>query len=168
MKYLLDIISVFIVSGLVLLTAQRPVIDLNARSPVADKRRPQEITKEEMKKVEKGIVRGVAISNVLKERNIFSLDGRYSMSEVGSAAMKGPVPQSLDTLIGILQGQEKKAVFQEYTGSIVTLTEGKKLLDGFVITRIGNNSVEVKKGKEKKELRIFEVKVPRLTIGKKP
>lgn len=90
------------------------------------------------------------------------------MTEVGSTAMKGPVPESLDTLIGILQGQEKKAIFREYTGAIVTLTVGKKLLDGSVITGIGSTTVEVKKGKEKRELRIFEVKVPRLRTGKKP
>jgi len=81
--------------------------------------------------------------------------------------MRGPPPENPYTLIGILHGEEKKAVFREYTGSILFLTVGKKLIDDSIITRIDSTSVEVKKGKEKKELKIFDVKVPRLSTEKK-
>ena len=168
MKYLLDIICVVIVVILALLTAERPVIDLNIRPSIADKRKPQNTTKEETKKVEKEIVRAVVTHEALKERNIFSADGRYATSGVGGGEMKGSLPEKPYTLIGILHGQEKKAVFRDHTGSIVTLTVGKKLIDGSVITRIDSTSVEVKKGKEKKELKIFDVKVPRLSVRGKP
>jgi len=166
MKYLLDIICVVIVVILALLTTQRPVIDLSIRPSIADKRQPQDTKKEKTKNVQKEIVRDVVTSKVLKDRNIFSADGKYPTSGAGSADMgagvKAALPENPYTLIGILQGEEKKAVFREYTGSIVTLTVGKKLIDDSVITRINNTSVEVKKGKEKKELRIFDVKVPPL------
>jgi hypothetical protein len=162
MKYLLDIIFVVIVVILALLTTQRPVVDLNIRPSVADKKQPQDRKKEETKKVEKEIVRNVFASKELKDRNIFSADGRYPMPKAGSAGMKDPLLKNPYTLIGILQGEEKKAVFREYTGSIVFLTIGKKLIDDSIITRIDSTSVEVKKGKEKKELKIFDVKVPPL------
>jgi hypothetical protein len=171
MKYLLDIICVVIVVILALLTTQRPVIDLIGRtgvSPVI----PSEKTaiKEETKKVQKEIVRDVFVSKVLKDRNIFSADRKYAIVTSGgsSSGTGGPLPENPYTLIGILQGEEKKAVFREYTGSIVFLTVGKKLIDDSVITRIDRNSVEVRKGKEKKELKIFDVKVPRLSTGRKP
>jgi hypothetical protein len=168
MKYLLDIICVVIVVILALLTAERPVIDLNIRPSIADKKQPQDRQKEETKKVEKEIVRDIFASKELKDRNIFSADGRYPTPGAGSTDMKGPLPENPYTLIGILQGEEKKAVFREYTGSIVFLTIGKKLIDESIITRIDNTSVEVKKGKEKKELKIFDVKVPRLSVRGKP
>jgi len=168
MKYLLDIICVVIVVILALLTAEKPVFNVNIRPSIADKKQPQDRKKEEAKKVEKEIVRDVFASKELKDRNIFSADGRYLTPGAVSAGMKGPLPENPYTLIGILQGEEKKAVFREYTGSIVFLTIGKKLIDDSIITRIDSTSVEVKKGKEKKELKIFDVKVPRLLERKKP
>lgn len=168
MKYLLDIICVILVVILAFLIAERPVVDLSIRSSPADKRQSQETRKEETSKLEKEIIRDIAATKGLKERNIFSADGKYATIGVGGTEVKGPPPENPYTLIGILQGQEKKAIFREYTGAIVTLTVGKKLLDGSVITGIGSTTVEVKKGKEKRELRIFEVKVPRLRTGKKP
>ena len=168
MKYLLDIICVVIVVILALLTAEKPVFNLNIRPSIADKKQPQDRKKEETKKVEKEIVRVVVTHEALKERNIFSADGRYATSGVGGGEMKGSLPEKPYSLIGILQGEEKKAVFREYTGSIVFLTIGKKLIDDSIITRIDSTSVEVKKGKEKKELKIFDVKVPRLSVRGKP
>jgi hypothetical protein len=161
MKYLLDIICVVIVVILVLLTTQRPVIDLIGRtgvSPVI----PSEKTaiKEETKNLQKGIVRDVVTYEALKDRNIFAADGKYAIATSGPG-MKGPLPENPYTLIGILRGEEKKAVFRDHTGSILALTVGKELIDGSVITRIDNLSVEVKKGKEKRELRIFSVKKPK-------
>jgi hypothetical protein len=166
-KYLPDILCIVLFIMIALLGAEKPVIDLNIRPSIADKRQSQDTKKEETKKVEKEIVRDVFASKVLKDRNIFSANGRYTTSGAGGADMKGPLPGNPYTLIGILHGEEKKAVFREYTGSIVFLSVGKKLIDESVITRIDSTSVEVKKGKEKRELKIFDVKVPRLSTGRK-
>lgn len=162
-KYLPDILCIVLFIMIAFLAAERPVIDLIGRtgvSPVI----PSEKTaiKEETKNLQKEIVRDVVASKALKDRNIFSADGKYPTSGVGSAGMKGPLPENPYTLIGILHGEGGKAVFREYTGSIVTLTVGKKLIDDSVITRIDSTSVEVKKGKEKRELKIFDVKIPPL------
>ena len=167
-KYLLDILCIVLFGIIALLAAEKPVFNLNIRPSIADKKQPQDRKKEETKKVEKEIVRDVFASKELKDRNIFSADGRYLTPGAGSADKKGPLPENPYTLIGILQGEEKKAVLREYTGSIVFLTIGKKLIDDSIITRIDSTSVEVKKGKEKKELKIFDVKVPRLLERKKP
>jgi len=112
----------------------------------------------EIKKEPKGIIRSAASDETLKGRNIFAADGSYALAGTG---MKGPLPENPYTLVGVLRGPEKKAVFREYTGSIVTLTVGNKLIDGAVITRIDNLSVKVKKGKERRELRIFHVDNPK-------
>jgi len=166
MKYLSDIICVVIVVILALLTTQRPVIDLIGRTAVSSRTGvspviPSDVKKEETKNLQKEIVRDVVASKALKDRNIFAADGKYAIVAMSGPGMKGPLPENPYTLIGILRGEEKKAVFREHTGSILALTVGKELIDGSVITRIDNLSVEVKKGKEKRELRIFSVKKPK-------
>lgn len=163
-KYFLDVLCVVLMVMIAFLMAQRPVVDLNLRPSIANKGQPPDVKKEEMKKVQKGMAGDVAAYEALKERNIFSPDGRYAIA-ISGASPSGPLPQASQTftLIGILHGEEKKAVFRDHTGSIVTLTIGKKLIDGSVLTRIDKFSVEVKKGKEKRELKIFDVKVPRLS-----
>jgi len=118
--------------------------------------------------VDKEIIRDTGGLKALKDRNIFSADGKYPIFAVGTAGVKEALPENPYTLIGILHGEEKKAVFRDHTGSIIALTVGKKLIDDSVITRIDSTSVEVTKGKEKRELKIFSVKVPRLSTGKKP
>jgi hypothetical protein len=168
-KYLPDILCIVLFIMIALLGAEKPVIDLNIRPSIADKRQSQDAKKEETKKVEKEIVRDVFVSKVLKDRNIFSADGKYPIVTPGPgpSGTGGRMPENPYTLMGILHGEEKKAVFREYTGSIVFLSVGKKLIDESVITRIDSTSVEVKKGKEKRELKIFDVKVPRLSTGRK-
>ena len=181
MKYLSDIICVVIVVILALLTTQKPVIDLIGRTGVSSRTGvswrtgvspviPSEKTaiKEETKNLQKLIVREVVVSDALKDRNIFAADGKYAMATTSGPGMKGPLPENPYTLIGILRGEEKKAVFREHTGSILALTVGKELIDGSVITRIDNLSVEVKKGKEKRELRIFSVKKPKPVTRRNP
>jgi len=164
-KYLLDILCIIIVVIIALLAAQKPGVDLELPPSIADKRQPHETTQEETEKGEMGIARYASAAGTLKERNIFSPDGSYTMSKAGATAT---LLESPYTLIGILKGEENKAVFRDHTGSIVTLTVGKKLGDGSVITRIDTTSVEVKKGKEKRELKIFDVKVPGPLTRQKP
>ena len=166
-KYLFDILCVVLIVSIGVLAAGRPVVDLNQRPSATDKRQPPDAKKHETKNVQKKIVRNIVASDALKERNIFAADGKYpAVVPVAGGGTGGSSPQNPNaityTLIGILDGEEKKAVLRESTGSIVALTEGKKLKDGSVITRIDKSAVEIMKGKEKKELRIFSVKVPPL------
>jgi hypothetical protein len=169
-KYFTDILCIVLFVLIAFLAAEKPVIDLNIPPSTVDKRQPQDTKKEETKKLEKEIVRDVFASEALKDRNIFSADGKYAIfiPGAGPSGTGGVLPENPYTLIGILHGEEKKAVFREYTGSILFLTVGKKLIDDSVITRIDSTSVEVKRGKEKKELKIFNVKVPILSIVRKP
>jgi len=169
-NYFPEVIGVLLIAALGTLAVERPGIDLNLRPSVADQRQPSEAKKEEANKVDKEIIRGAVGFKALKDRNIFSADGKYSIviPGAGAAGTGGPLPENPYTLIGILHGEEKKAVFRDHTGSIIALTVGKKLIDDSVITRIDSTSVEVTKGKEKRELKIFSVKVPRLSTGKKP
>jgi len=168
-RYLLDILCVVLIVSIAVLAAGRPVVDPNLRPSVTDKRQPPDTKKQETKNVQKEIVRDIVASDVLKERNIFAPDGKYPVLTSGGV-IAGPSPEnpntttstSTYTLIGILDGEEKKAVFRESTGSIVVLTVGKKLKDGSVLTRIDNFAVELKKGEEKRELKMFNVKVPPL------
>jgi len=162
-KYLLDILCLIVVVIVAFLIVERPAIDLNLPLSIADKRQPHETTKEETKKGERGIARYASTAEALKERNIFSPNGSYTMSKAGATAT---LLESPYTLIGILKGEENKAVFRDHTGSIVTLTVGKKLSDGSVITRIDTTSVEVKKGKEKRKLKIFDIKPPKPLTSK--
>ena len=165
MKYLLDVICAVLVAMIAVLATQRPAVNLNLRPSVADQGQHPDAEKEGKEKGQGGIVKGVVAAKALKERNIFTADGNYTVSQ---AASKGPLPENPYTLIGVLQGEEKKAVFRDYTGSLVTLTVGKKLGDGSVITHIDKLSVELKKGQEKTELRIFDVKPPKPVTLKKP
>ena len=163
-RYLLDILCVVLIVSIAVLAAGRPVVDPNLRPSVTDKRQPPDTKKQETKNVQKEIVRDIVASDVLKERNIFAPDGKYPILTSGGV-IAGPSPENPTTdytLIGILDGEERKAVFRESTGSIVALTVGKKLKDGSVLTRIDKFSVELKKGKEKRELKMFNVKVPPL------
>lgn len=161
MKYFLDIISIVLVSTVALLATQKPAIDLKLRpsSPsIGDKSQIPDAKKEEKERVQKEIVKEVVVLGALKERNIFSPYGSYVMS---GAVLKGPLPENPYTLIGILNGEEKKAVFRDHTGSIIALTVGKKLIDGSVITKIERLSVQLENEKAKKELKVFDLTDPK-------
>lgn len=167
-KYLLDIISIVLVSTVALLATQKPATELKLRpsSPsIGDKGKLPDVKKEEKEKVQTGIIKEVAAVGSLKERNIFSADGSYAIS---GAVLKGPLPENPYTLIGILQGEEKKAVFRDYKGSIITLAVGKTLIDGSVITRIDRLSVAVEKKDEKRELKMFDLTDPARRTPPKP
>ncbi len=167
--HFLEILGVVLIAIIAVLAAGSPAVDLNLRPSPTDKRQPPDAKKQETKNVQKEVLRDIVASDVLKERNIFAPDGKYPILTSGGV-IAGSSPEnpttttstSTYTLIGILDGEEKRAVFGESTGSIVVLTVGKKLKDGSVITRIDKFAVEVMREKEKKELRMFNVKVPPL------
>jgi hypothetical protein len=164
-KYLLEILFAVVAMSIAVLAAGRPMVDLNLRPPATDKKHPQNAKKQETKNMPKEILRDTAASDLLKERNIFSPDGKYPILTPGGV-IAGPSPEKpvtiTYTLMGVLDGEKKKAVLRESTGSIVALTEGAKLKDGSVVTRIDKFGIEVKEGEGKRELRMFDVKVPPL------
>ncbi len=89
----------------------------------------------------------------LQQRNIFSEQGTYT-------AQKGllQIPDNPYNLIAVLKGPEKRAVFKEFTGDVVSLKVGDKLIDDAVVDSISELSVKVKKGDTLREYRLFEVK----------
>jgi hypothetical protein len=89
----------------------------------------------------------------LAKRNIFEADGSYERP-------KGLIvlPENPYNLIAVLEGKEKRAIFREYTGDMVSFKKGEKMIDGSVIMEIGRMDVKVKKGKNIREYRIFDVK----------
>jgi hypothetical protein len=166
-RYLFDILAIISIACIAALAAGRPVVELDRRPSVIDKKQPADAKKLKKKNVQKEIVRDISSSDELKERNIFAADGKYPVltpaGSTGGLSTGNPNAKTdTYTLIGILEGEETRAVFRESTGSIVALTVGKKLKDGSVVIRIDKFSVEIMKGKEKKELRIFDVKAPPL------
>jgi hypothetical protein len=164
-KYLLDIISIILVSTIAVFATQKPAMDLKLHPSIDDKGKLPDVKREEKEKVQMGIIKEVTALGSIKERNIFSLDGGYTKLGTG---LKGPLPENPYTLIGILYGEEKKAVFRDYTSSIIVLTVGEKLVDGSVITNIERLSVQLEKGKEKKELKVFDLTNPNRRAPPKP
>jgi hypothetical protein len=72
-----------------------------------------------------------------------------------AAARKDDKPVAY-TLLGVVEEKGRStAILRDSTGMISTASKGEKLKDGSVITRVDALSVELKLGRETKELRIF-------------
>ncbi|MBZ0157005.1 MAG: hypothetical protein K8I29_12445 [Alphaproteobacteria bacterium] len=89
----------------------------------------------------------------LEARNIFDPEGHYEKPKELKA-----LPENPYNLIAVFQGRETRAVLREYTGAMVSLKVGDKMVDGFVVSGIDRLQVTAKKGKERKVYRIFDVK----------
>ncbi|SEM73467.1 hypothetical protein SAMN04489760_1406 [Syntrophus gentianae] len=100
----------------------------------------------------------VSLETALKKRNLFSEDGSYALSAEKTKKVKEVLPENPYTLVAVLLGKEQKAVFRDYKGAIHTLTKGKKLIDGAVLTGISARSVKIKKDDTSKELVLFDVR----------
>jgi len=157
-----DILCTLLAVGIAFLFARNPGLDLNS-PPVASDTQAVTLKPPETKTGEIGIVRKVEQVKELKTRNIFTATGSYTDAD----ATNRPLPEKPYNLIGVLYGKEMKAVFAEYTGSVVTMTVGKKMIDGFVISKIKSTSVKLRRGNEEKELKTFDVLNPEQTIEKK-
>lgn len=147
-KYKIDllVIAIFVAAGIIF--AGRPDVEVkldklgNKREVEAKSSKPAKETSEQKNNYKH-----------LDERNIFSETGSY---ETAKGLLQ--IPENPYNLIAVLRGMEKRAVFREFTGNMVSLKVGDKLIDGAVIEDIGDMSVKIKKGKETKDYRIFEVK----------
>ena len=89
----------------------------------------------------------------LQARNIFSADGAYVQT-----ADQRPLGEASLTLLGVIGGKTKKAIFRDSTGAIQSVGEGETLPNGAVISRIERLAVTVNRGEEKREFVIFDMK----------
>jgi hypothetical protein len=86
------------------------------------------------------------------KRNLFTVDGRY-----GDKIERPPEnPYSLVAVI--ISGKEKRAILKDFTGQLFIAKEKEKMIDGYIIEKIDKNSVVLKRGKQKKELKILSGK----------
>jgi hypothetical protein len=96
-------------------------------------------------------------------RNIFTANGAYTDSD------DKLIPANPYTLLGVIHGGGvTKAVFRDYSGSVVAMAQGQKMIDGSVITRIDDASVQLRKGEEKTELKTFDIPNREKTILQSP
>jgi hypothetical protein len=160
-QYALDIAIILMITGLAFVLAGQPVLKPDggkAATPLGKAPVGGTVA------ADKGINRSTADHDQqpIKGKNIFVPSGAYT-EPIGQVLTENPY-----VLIAVLQGKEKKAVFREQTGNVVTLPVGKSLLDGFVITRIDSVSVQLQKRDQKKELRLFNAGggVPPPTVDK--
>jgi hypothetical protein len=148
-KYITDIVGILIIISCVIIFAGKPHIDYNpppAATVQIDKKKVSEIKNET-----EAVRENKALYAALEKRNIFTEAGGYAATEVSLSAL----PPNPYTLIAILQGKDKKAVFREYTGAIVTVPVGKKMIDGYIVQSIEGLTVKLKRDKEEKKFRVF-------------
>jgi hypothetical protein len=153
-KYLADILCALIIFGGAFLIAERTAVEIPERRIPPSKEKRPDLQKEEKKGQALEIIRRTGDAEPFKEKNAFVAGDGKAVAAGGKAARSSDNPYSL---IGILQGGEKRAVFLEPGGKIVALAVGKNLTDGSVVTRIDDLSVQVEKGKEKKDLKLFDL-----------
>jgi hypothetical protein len=89
----------------------------------------------------------------LQARNIFSSDGAYALSPE-----QKPLGEVSFTLLGIIGGKSKRAIFRDSTGAILSVGEGEPLMNGAVITHIERLSATAERGGEKKDFVLFDLK----------
>ncbi|MFZ4439707.1 MAG: hypothetical protein ACOYOS_14865 [Syntrophales bacterium] len=145
-RYILEIAIVILILLTAALLSGKPAMNPGSpqASPSLGKAPPAEVVKEGS-----GFDHPVVPDQAIKERNLFAANGSYLEST------DKPMPDNPYNLIAVLQGKEKKAVFRDYLGKVVTFVVGKEMMDKFVIAHIDNVSVQLLKGDEKKELRLF-------------
>jgi hypothetical protein len=148
-KYIADIVSILIIISGVIVFAGKPYVNFNP-PPAAI----AQIDKNAVSEIKKGkeAVRGNTVSyEALEKRNIFTEVGVYAAAEKSLSVL----PPNPYTLVAVLQGNDKKAVFREYTGAIVTVPVGKKMIDEYVVQSIEGLTVKLKRGNEGKKLTVF-------------
>ncbi len=148
--YISDIISIACIAAFAFVIAGSPRLDLMhiKTNAVQSVKKPAVL---ESKVQQKGRAPDTSSYTALRERNIFAENGSYVLT----VAINQSLPKNPYKLIGILTGKEKKAVFREYTGTVVTVPVGKKMIDGFEVVVINSISVKLQKEAERKVFRLF-------------
>jgi hypothetical protein len=162
-QYLPDVLAILLIAGGAYLFSGKPDLDLTARplpNSQSAKDAPRAQTVGKQPEGAAGLRQGHDY-RALQARNIFAVSGGYAEADAKS------IPEQAYTLIGVLSGKEMKAVFKDYTGAVLTMTAGKKMIDGFVISRIEGTAVKLRRGHEEKVLRTFYAPDPAKTIERK-
>jgi hypothetical protein len=155
-KYVPDILCILLAVTMAYVFAGKATADLNA--PSSPKRAAAETvtatkagtTMPDQSTMSQDRDQGV---NEPPARNVFAANGAYAdLTTVGK-----PLPKNPYTLIAIVQGKETKALFRDYTGSMITTTVGQKMIDGSSIVAIGATSVKLKNDKEEREVKLFDI-----------
>ncbi len=149
-KYIVDIVSILVIISGVFIFAGKPQINFNP-PPIAtvqiDKKAVPDIPRET-----KAVQEKASSYEALEKRNIFTEGGTYVAVLEKSLSALPPNPY---TLVAVLQGNDKKAVFREYTGAIITVPVGKKMIDEYVVQSIESLTVKLMRGNEEKKLTVF-------------
>ena len=166
LQYLPDILAVVMVLIMAYVFAGKPTLDLKLSpspggKPVQGGQSLDAVGGQQGPGIASQVVEGNA-DEELRARNIFTASGAYADSD------NKPIPANPYTLIGVIRGGETKAVFRDYSGSVVTMTKGQKMIDGSVITRIDSASVQLRKGEERTELKAFDIPNREKTILQSP
>jgi hypothetical protein len=151
-RFFPDIVSVCLIAIVALLLAVRPDVKPDFRPKAASQGVAQKAPA--VQRERQDLPAAAVADDAVKKRNVFAASGSYA--ETGAGTVSLPVDNSY-VLIGIIGGKERKAVFRDGKGAVAAFAVGKKMGDGFVVAGIDNVSVKLIKGKETKELKIFNV-----------
>uniref|UniRef100_A0A7C4JQ55 Uncharacterized protein n=1 Tax=Thermodesulfobacterium geofontis TaxID=1295609 RepID=A0A7C4JQ55_9BACT len=144
--YVADILILTIFCFLGFIFSEKPHLNLSL---------PQKKTFYPEKKLEENendIKRHKLETKAIMERNLFTVDGRYSEK------IQVPPENPYSLVAVVISGKEKRAILKDFTGEIFIAKEKEKMIDGYIIEKIDKNSVILKRGKQKKELKILSSK----------
>jgi len=143
-QYTVDFLILIIFCFLGFAFSEKPSLELS--SP---QKKP--IYPEKKLEIEEIKTHKLEINDIMK-RNLFTVDGRY-----GDKIERPPEnPYSLVAVV--IRGKEKKAILKDFTNNLFIAKEKEKMIDGYIIEKIDKNLVILKRGKQKKELKILSGK----------
>jgi hypothetical protein len=151
-RHWMDMIIVALCMSIGYFAAGRPRIDDMVLSHPKISLPAQRVQPKETAKPENPVSRAPSYTNIEK-KNIFSAQKSYELLPVGVI-----VPEKPYDLVAVLKGNEKRAIFRDYKGSLVSRKLGEKLADGSEVVKIDDTAVSLQKGTERKEQRIFVVR----------
>jgi hypothetical protein len=151
-RFIPDIVSICLIAVIAVLLAGRPDVKPDFHTQAASRGITQIAPALQMERLVPPTA--TTADNARGKRNIFAASGSNAAT---GAEMIVSLADNPYFLIGILDGKERKAVFRDGQGVVAAFAVGKKMGDGFVIAGIDNVSVKLIRGKETKELKIFNV-----------
>jgi hypothetical protein len=151
-RFVPDIVGVCLIAIVAVLLAVRPDGKPDFRPQAASQGVTQKAPA--VRQERQDLPAAAIADDAVKKRNVFAASGSYAAT--GTETVSQPADNTY-VLIGILGGTERKAVFRDGQGAVAAFAVGKTMGDGFVIAGIDNVSVKFIKGKETKELKIFNV-----------
>jgi hypothetical protein len=151
-KHWMDIIIVALCVSIGYVAAGRPRVDDMVLSHPKTSLPAQRVQPKETAKPENPVSAALSYTNIEKT-NIFSAQKSYELLPAGVT-----MPEKPYELVAVLRGNERRAIFRGYTGSLVSRKVGEKLPDGSEVVKISDTAVSLQKGTERKEQRIFVVR----------